>query len=46
MIDFNQTPADIGELTADMLKGVLAQALQAQQATRQPEVMEPEPGQG
>jgi len=46
MIDFNQTPADIGELTADMLKGALAQALHAQQATRRSDVMEPEPEQG
>ncbi|HLN41296.1 MAG TPA: TetR/AcrR family transcriptional regulator [Acidimicrobiales bacterium] len=46
MIDFDQTPADIGELTADMLKGALAQALHAQQATRRSDVMEPEPEQG
>ena len=34
MIDFDQTPADIGELTAAMLKGALARALQEQQATQ------------
>ena len=46
MIDFDQTPADVGKLTADMLKGALARTLQHQQATQQSDGPEPELEQG
>ncbi len=44
MIDFDQTPAEIGELTADLLKIALARALRAQQVAPGPEAGEPELG--
>jgi AcrR family transcriptional regulator len=44
MIDFDQTPAGIGELTADLLKIALARALRAQQVAPGPEAGEPELG--
>jgi AcrR family transcriptional regulator len=40
MIDFDQTPAEIGELTADMLKGALARALHEQLAPQPPDPTE------
>lgn len=46
MIDFDQTPAEVGELTADLLKIALARALRAQQAKPGSDAGEPELGRG
>ena len=46
MIDFDQTPAEIGELTADLLKIALARALDAREQYPEAGAGDPELGQG
>jgi len=46
MIDFDQTPAEAGELTAELLKATLARALQAQSVDQPSAATESQRGEG